>query len=315
MTATNNRSTMINGYVVKGQQVPDDFIGSFRDSTDVNEARELQKRLAASGYVFLRGVLDKDEVVAAREEVFSRLVEVDEISPPALEGVATGRSRRQELADDLVEFWRSVSEGPALRQVSHGPRVRAIMQRIFGEPARPQDYLWLRPRPVGWSTGLHFDHPFFDRGSERVHTAWIPLGDIPICDGPLMLVEGSNKFLDLVDPMHAQGIQGDNSPAMAEQAAFEGDWSNDVIAFVRKRQARLLSAEFSAGDLLVFGMDTLHGSLDNHSAIDRTRLSCDVRYQPSADPLDKRYFGPNPSGASGHGYGDMNSCKPLTEVY
>ena len=123
-----------------------------------------------------------------------------------------------------------------------------------------------------------------------------------------------NKFLDRIHSVPAKDNQSNNSPTAAERAAFHGEWHSDAIAFVRKRNTRLLSAEFCAGDLLVFGMDTLHGSLDNHSPIGRTRLSCDVRYQPSSDPLDERYFGPNPSGASGHGYGDMNSCKPLTEV-
>ena len=104
------------------------------------------------------------------------------------------------------------------------------------------------------------------------------------------------------------------SPEAANQVAFDGEWNQDTIAFANRRQARLLSADFSVGDLLVFGMNTLHGSLDNHSAIGRVRLSCDVRYQPASDPLDERYFGPDPTGASGEGYGDMNSYKPLSEV-
>ena len=315
MDAKSDRSpTASRGFVVRGHRVPDELVGQFRDTSATDDARELRRHLSDYGYVFLRGVLNKDEVLTARAEVFSRLAEVGEIKPPAIEGIATGRSRRRELVDDLIGFWRSVSEGPALRQVSHGPRVRALMETIFGESARPQDYLWLRPRGVGWSTGLHFDHPFFARGSQRVHTVWIPLGDIPLSDGPLALVEGSHKFLDLIHPMHAKENEANNSPTVAERVAFWGEWSTDTITFLRKRDTRLLSAEFCAGDVLVFGMDTLHGSLDNHSPISRTRLSCDVRYQPSSNPLDVRYFGPNPSGARGHGYGDMNSCKPLTEM-
>lgn len=302
------------GLVFRNHRLPDDLVGQLQDSSPVLDERTLRRRLVASGYVFLRGVLGEDEVLEAREEVFSRLVEVDEIKSPAIEGVATGRSRRRELVDDLVAFWRSVSEGVALRQVSHGPRVRAVMEMLLGEPARPQDYLWLRPRAVGWSTGLHFDHPFFARGSQRVYTVWIPLGDIPLSDGPLMLVNGSNKFLDLVESMHNENDEANNSPAAAERSAFEGEWSTDLAAFLRKRDARVLSAEFRTGDVLVFGMNILHGSLDNRSPIGRTRLSCDVRYQPYSDPLDERYFGLSPSGASGHGYGDMNSCKPLTEL-
>jgi hypothetical protein len=62
-------------------------------------------------------------------------------------------------------------------------------------------------------------------------------------------------------------------------------------------------------------MLTLHGSLDNHSALGRVRLSSDVRYQPAAEPTDPRYFGPNPGGTTGAGYGELNGAKPLTQAW
>ena len=45
------------------------------------------------------------------------------------------------------------------------------------------------------------------------------------------------------------------------------------------------------------------------------RLSCDVRYQPVAEPIDPRYFGPNPGGTTGAGYGELNGAKPLTQAW
>jgi ectoine hydroxylase-related dioxygenase (phytanoyl-CoA dioxygenase family) len=300
--------------VFGGRVLHSEVTGHFEDSTTVDDPCELRRRLVESGYLFLRDVLDVSSVLAAREEVFSRLVEVGEIKLPASDGIATGQSRRLALVDDLIAFWQSVSEGPLLRQVSHGSRVSSLMQSVFGEPARPQDYLWLRPRAVGWSTRFHYDHPFFARGSRSVYTVWIPLGDIPYSDGPLMLVEDSHKFDDLIEPMHDRNEQFNSSPTVAEQAAFRGQWAQDTVAFAIEREVRLLSAEFRTGDVLIFGMNTLHGAMDNHSMIDRVRLSCDVRYQPASDPIDERYFGPCPTGASGKGYGDMNSCKPLTQT-
>ena len=91
--------------------------------------------------------------------------------------------------------------------------------------------------------------------------------------------------------------------------------SHDPVAFARERGCRLLTADFEASDLLVFDMRTLHGSLDNHSPRGRVRLSCDVRYQPAADPLDHRYFGPDPGGTFGGGYGELNGAKPLDEPW
>jgi hypothetical protein len=58
----------------------------------------------------------------------------------------------------------------------------------------------------------------------------------------------------------------------------------DITAFAEGRGGcRLLTTDFRAGDVCVFGMFTLHGSLDNRSPIGRVRISGDVRYQPAAD--------------------------------
>ena len=81
----------------------------------------------------------------------------------------------------------------------------------------------------------------------------------------------------------------------------------------RRYKTRLLTADFQAGDIALFGMATMHGSLDNCSPIGRVRVSCDVRYQPAADPRDERYYGPNPAGTTGIGYAELNGAKPLTE--
>ena len=80
-----------------------------------------------------------------------------------------------------------------------------------------------------------------------------------------------------------------------------------------ERNTRLLTTDFTAGDIVVFGMFLLHGALDNVSTENRVRLSCDVRYQSAAAELDSRYFGTNPSGTTGIGYGELVGAKPLTE--
>ena len=86
-------------------------------------------------------------------------------------------------------------------------------------------------------------------------------------------------------------------------------------AFAEERGSRLLTADFGPGDCLVFGMFTFHGAFDNLSPINRARLSCDVRFQPAADPTDPRYFGAEPTGTTGAGYGELNGAKPLTEPW
>ena len=47
------------------------------------------------------------------------------------------------------------------------------------------------------------------------------------------------------------------------------------------------TCDFSAGDVVIFGMGLVHGSTANLTS--RVRMSCDVRWQPAADPVDERY--------------------------
>jgi len=294
------------GCVVKGQQVPSEMVGELTDSTSLlDKPQELRKRFKQDGYLFLRQVLPRHVVMAARREVFQRMADVGEIADPAEAGIATGASHRADTEPDLGRFWKSVSEGPALRATSHGSAIAAVLSLVFGEPARPQDYMFLRAGPVGRATGLHFDYPFFTRNHDRVATVWLPIGDVPVSDGPLVVVEGSNQFRDLIDPMIGFDISKDNSR--------KADLGSDAVSFAAARGARLLTRDFEAGDIALFDMYTAHGSLDNHSSINRVRLSCDVRWQPASLPFDERYFGSDPPGTTGIGYAELNGAKPLTQ--
>ena len=290
--------------IAQGTVLAEDVRGELLESSELrDDPHRLRERLAGEGYLFLRGVVDREIVLAAREEVFGRLAGVGEIESPAVEGIATGSSQRREREPDLGAFWRSVSQGVLLRSASHGTQMQAVMDQLLGEPAQAHDYIFLRPGVVGRSTSLHYDHPFFARGSDRVYTAWLALGDIPIEEGPLMLLEGSSRYADLIEQV--RGIDYDSAKSPTVQVL------SDTVEFARQRGSRLLASPFAAGDLIVFDMFTMHGSLDNHSPRGRVRLSCDVRWQPASDPLDPRYQGEDPPGTTGAGYGELNGAKPL----
>ena len=293
--------------VVKGTPVPDPLLGELVDSaTLMANPAALRERLAADGYLFLRGVVDPGAVRAARAEVLGRLEAIGEIVPGS-DGIFTGTSRRRELEPDLGAFWRSVSEGKQFRAVSHGPAVAGLMTAVAGVPVRGQDYVFLRVAVPGRATGLHFDYPFFTRMHDQVWTVWLPLSDVPVAQGPLVVVEGSHRFDDLIAPMRGFDVVTDTT----RKAAME----DDAISLARARGARLLTADFRAGDLIVFGMYTLHGSLDHHDPSGRVRVSCDVRWQALSMPQDPRYFGDNPGGTTGAGYGELNGAKSLDQPW
>ncbi|MDG2384821.1 MAG: phytanoyl-CoA dioxygenase family protein [Pirellulaceae bacterium] len=292
--------------MAQGTPVPTDLLGDLTDCTSqVDQANILRQRLAEDGYLFLRGVVPRDQAMAARQEVFQRLSEVGEIQEPALSGIATGTSHRKTRCKDLGSFWQSVCTGAALREATHGAQMEATMSMLLDEPATAHDFLFLRPGRPGVSTRLHYDFPFFARGSQRIYTAWLALGDITIREGPLMIAEGSNAFEDLIEPIRKIDYESSSSPNVQIM--------EDTVKFIRNRHSRFLTGDFRAGDLIVFDMFTLHGTFDNCSPDNRVRLSCDVRWQPTSDPVDPRYRGDHPAGTTGAGYGELNGAKPLTE--
>lgn len=298
---------------VQKQVIPSNRLGPLADATvHRGDARRLRDHFAEHGYLYLRNVLPQGDALAARREVFGRLAEMDEIASPIEAGIATGRSQRRERASDLGSFWKSVSETPALRRLTHGSALCGWVERLFDVPARPHDYLFLRPAPVGAATNLHYDYPFFAGGASQIVTCWVPLGEITLEDGPLAVVEGSNQYEDLIGPLRAARLSADpQSFAAAQDAAYQSA-AVETLPFVEARNTRLLAAHFQPGDLVIFGGFTMHGSLDNNSPIQKVRLSVDVRYQPAADPAtDPRYFGPHPIGSKGGSYGEQKAAQPL----
>lgn len=292
---------------VKGTPVPPSILAEMRDSASlVRDPAALCARLESDGYLLLRGVLDASLVNAARAEVLKRLEKVGEIVP-GTDGIFTGTSSRRTLEPDLGTFWKSVSEGTRLRAATHGAEIANIMSAALGESVRAQDYVFLRVGVNGRGTGLHYDYPFFARAHDQVRTVWLPLGDVAVEQGPLVIVEGSHHFTDLIDAM--QGFD------VSEDTTRKADLGTDAISFAISRGTRLLTTNFAAGDLALFGMYTAHGSLDHCEASGRVRVSCDVRWQAKSMPVDDRYFGTNPRGTTGIGYGELNGAKPLDQPW
>lgn len=285
---------------IMGRPVPPELVGDLAETDD----RPLADQLDARGYLLLRGVLDAGEVMTARREVLQRLAAVGEIAEPSEDAIATGTSRRAELEPDLGAFWRSVSEGPALRRVANGPRMVALMERLFGGPVSHFSFLWLRAMASGRASPLHVDHPYMNRGSQRLVTVWTPLGAVGRREGPLYMVEGSHRWPDL--RRRFEGVDVDAQPGAV------GHLSEHPVDLAAERGTRLLTTEFGPGDCMIFGMFTAHAAFDNAAEGGKVRLSFDTRFQPAGDPLDERFSGPDPRAHGGRGYACLSAAQPLT---
>ena len=292
--------------VIDCSVVPEDILGELnRTSFLESSGHALRLKLERDGYIYFPELIDIKEIKEARNEIFKRLYEVDELEAPYLDGRFSHRSRRDELYNDRGAFWETVSNGKLLRNVSNGPILEKVTSQIFATPTVEFDYLFLRAVPQGRSTHLHCDAGFFTRVTKEVLTCWITFTEISLDNRPLFIVEGSHKFIDIHDNFK------DFDVALNKEQKASIDEHPASIA--RQRNAKLLTTTFTPGDVLIFGMDTLHGAFENYAANNRIRLTCDIRCQPRDKPKGHRYFGVNPSGTTGAGYGELNGARPLIE--
>jgi len=286
-----------------GTEVPAELLGLLQPTSANATGEAMREQIEQHGYLYMPAALDREAVLAARAEVFGRLAEVGEIAEPVCDGISTGTSRRGEVVEDLGIFWKSVSEGSALRSVTHAGPIVELMQRLLGGDVKPYDFLWLRAMHRGRASAYHFDHVYMNRGTANLFSVWTPLGDIQLEEGPIALVEGSHLWDDLIAEYRDFDVEQDTSRP--------GHVTLDPVGLAKQRGTRLLTAEFRAGDVLVFPMFNLHGSLDNRSAEGRVRISCDTRYQLASDKFDQRWIGENPIG-HGSGYASLSGAQPAT---
>lgn len=270
---------------------------------DLGHSDRLRARLTEEGHLLLRGAIPRETVLSARRAVLERMREEGVLDPkhPLMDGVArpgTSFGFRPDLVRDLAEI-RDVVFGPALMQV---------FETIFAEDVRHYDFIWFRCKSPGPQTATppHCDIVYMGRGTPRVLTAWTPIGDVPWELGGLMLMEGSHKREDTLHDYWAMDVDtycDSSEDADAYRTGRKQGWSADknggsfdvdARGLRERMRTRWLSSTFEAGDVLVFNMFTLHGSLDNRT--DRFRLSTDTRYQPASEPADERWIGPDPIG-------------------
>ncbi|MEQ7126114.1 phytanoyl-CoA dioxygenase family protein [Actinopolymorpha sp. B11F2] len=271
-------------------------LGQLRRSADAaDDADELLRRLDDDGYLYLPGYLDRDEVLTARLDLMTRL-QADGLVQPGtdpMDGIPSDESYRGILHT-------TAKASAPLQRLLYAGRTAALYERIFGERVRHFDFTWLRAVRPGRGTPPHGDSVFMNRGTPRLLTAWVPLGDVDLRLGGLIVLERSHRVDRLRRDYHTRDVDtycenDEESTATARAGAWEwnGYISPDPVQLRDDLGLRWLTAEFAMGDLVTFPMYTLHGSLDNTS--DRLRLSCDIRYQRASEPADPRWIGANPT--------------------
>ena len=257
------------------------YLGWLREANDLLEdPAALHARMEEDGYLLIRGVQEGTRVQAARRVVLENLDANEQLdrASPLMEGVAKEGARGQFLGGR-----KEITREPDFLALVESPQIMGLFEHFLGGPVLTYDYKWLRAIGPGSNSGAHYDIVYMGRGTQNVYTTWTPLGDVPLDMGPLVLLVGSHRFERMRETYGGMDVDRDH---------VTGSFSNDPVEVMDRHGGQWQTSTFKAGDVLIFGMFTMHGSLNNVS--NRFRLSTDTRYQLASEPVDERWMGEDP---------------------
>jgi ectoine hydroxylase-related dioxygenase (phytanoyl-CoA dioxygenase family) len=254
------------------------YMTELKESNDILDDMEaLRQRMDEDGYLFIRNFHDADQVMEARKSLLQKMEEKGRLQPgtPLMDGIIGPENKGamfQGLNHDL----------PELLKLVNSDKIMSFYDQFLGGPSLTYDHKWARGVGKGEFSGAHYDIVYMGRGTKRLYTTWTPLGDISYDMGGLAICLGSQHFQKLKETYGEMDVDRDK---------VTGWFSDDPIEIIEKFGGKWATAEFKAGDVLLFGMFTMHASLTNTT--NQYRLSVDTRYQLASEPYDDRWYGKN----------------------
>lgn len=242
----------------------------------------LRERYQQDGYVLLRQVLNRAEVMRLRASYFEAFPH-EYFKPGSLRGdgmfsgtVPAGLPPYGVLGHPAYDFVRS----PAFAAFTGQPALAAVAAALLDGEAQLVKRKVLRhyDRASGQASRAHVDRAYQVAPGGEVVTLWVPLGDCPLACGGLVYLSGSHRSAaDLA--RISQRVT--DRPDDARPISHDLGWTARMLG------GRWLWADFRAGDVAAHCPDIVHASLDTSSEM--MRLSTDIRFQRARAQVDPRW--------------------------
>lgn len=232
---------------------------SFRN-VSINDLHpdSLKQEMEAHGYVMIRGLLSAEDLTPLLRDITGALGDAGWLNSDSrpMERIANvavacadGDPAYKGMRDQIFSLH-------SFHALPHHTLLQGAMKLLVGE------HILIHPKPEVRLIFPNFEpcivHAHQDHtsvaGDEESFTAWMPLHDCPLVQGPLRVLDGSHRF----GLQPTTGQTGYISPGTERG----GDWTGGDI---------------NAGDVLLFHSLTVHEALPNLSS--RFRISLDCRFQ------------------------------------
>ena len=237
----------------------------------------LRAHMEAEGYLLLRGIVPTVALTHLLDDVTAVLARIGWVRGGATRLAAEtlvlpcreGEPRYFEALDQIQQL-------ETFHALAHEPALLAVMEILLGEGAFPQPLGVMRlvfPDNPEVTTPPHQDYRN-NQGTRRLTAAWIPLADCPLECGPLAVLPGSHRLGLLPLDFHL------------------GPGNRQAVLPTEEAASHWVTADFKAGDVLLFPSLTVHKALPNQHP-SRMRLSVDFRYQPEGEALTEQCLQPH----------------------
>ncbi len=258
--------------------------------TDPNQPREaLLAQYRSQGYLWLKGILDYEQVMDFRRRYFEAFVQVGliEAHTDPVDGIysGTGKGSVQKILGEIVQ-WASYES------FCLAPEIWQFYEKLLGGPVYLHKRKLIRATtPDDSCTGAHYDLTYLRAGTDRVCTSWIPIGDIPVDMGGLIYLEGSDALGRQLEAefsaKNAHMLPEERMSAYNKNMNESGWLTKDLPSLADRLNSRWLIADYEAGDMVIHSPYMIHASTTNTRM--KMRLSTDIRYQLVHDLIDPRW--------------------------
>ncbi len=247
-----------------------------------------------NGYAWVTGLLDPQEVVDFRGWVLGHLADSGLLKPGSdpREGLAGATGHDKARAQrKLMALVRSARFEFFCAQ----PRLSVFMDAFLGGISYLHKRKIMRYTLPGTdqATPAHYDLVYLRGGTDRIVTAWIPIGDVSVAEGGLVYLRNSHlhgRALEEEFSRKAADLTDEERISAFNRNMTEGGYvSKDLPAMAEQFDSAWLVADYRAGDVVLHDPYLIHASTNNRSPRGRVRLSADIRYQNVDDEIDARW--------------------------
>lgn len=207
-------------------------VALLHQSSPSEPIEDLRARYERDGYLLVKGLLPREDVLAAREAYFKGMspsgvlkqgsdpvegIFNPEAAPADYPGIGAGSVKNSRPGDTeksavFAELaleqhtapWYAGSEDSGERGFANHPALKEFVAKFtkWGDDTLPVKRSLLRNNtPGNKAIGVHYDQSFMRHGEATSVTAWVPIGDVRLDGGGLIYLEQGKLPLLPVSPM------------------------------------------------------------------------------------------------------------------